>query len=149
MSKEFRYHPVVEGLRVNEDGTEIWLGNRELSIKESYIEVNKRVRRAVNFGSKHVTVSRLVCECWHGMAENGDFSATMIDETKGQHYTNLYWAKRGMLINPIRRRKVSEVDYLEIQDRLKTEKLIDIIKDYPFTKATYCNFKRNYGKKED
>lgn len=148
--KEFRYHPIIEGLKVNEDGTEVILNDRKLFISETYIDKSKAVRRHVNINNRSITINRLVCECFHGLAPNRDFSATQINETKGQHYTNLYWAKKGMRINPVRHRKVSEEDHKEIQKRLKAGEMIkDIIKDYPFTNATYCNFKRNYGTKEE
>lgn len=152
MSKVFRYHPIIEGLKVNEDGTEVILNGEKLFISENYIKVNKSIRKQVNVNNRTITVNRLVCECFHGLSPNRDFSATQIDDKKGYHYTNLYWAKRGMKINPVRHRKVSEEDHLEIQQRLKNgEKTKDILKDYPFTNATYCKYKRGYGteKKEN
>ncbi|RLZ08567.1 hypothetical protein [Faecalibacter macacae] len=149
MNKEFRYHPVIDGLKVNEDGTEVLLNGNKLTIKEFYVAETKRVRRNVNFLSRNITITRLVCECFHGLAENKGLSATLIDPTKGDHYTNIYWAKRGMKINPIRHRKVTEENHKEIQERLASgEKMKDIIKDFPFTNATYCIYKRLYGKKE-
>lgn len=148
--KEFRYHPLIEGLKVNEDGTEVLLNDKKLLIKEFYVEETKRIRRYVYLCSRNITITRLVCECFHGLAENRGLSATLIDPEKGNHYTNIYWAKRGMKIKPVRHRKVSDEDHLNIQKRLASgEKIKEIIKDYPFTNATYCNYKRLYGTKEN
>jgi len=150
MNKEFRYHPIIEGLKVNEDGSEVIFQNKKLHISSFFIEESKLVRYAVRVAGKSVTINRLVCECWHGLAPNRDYSATLINENNGLHYSNLYWAKRGMKINTLRHRKVKEEDFQKIQERLKLgERITHIIKDFPFTYATYTNYKKYYGKEEN
>lgn len=150
MSKEFRFHPIIEGLKVNEDGSEVIWNDRTVPIKEVYIGEIKRARRTVNILSKTVTIGRLVCECFHGLSPDGDYAATMLDKNKGEHFTNLYWAKRGTLINPNNRRMVTEDDYNAIMKRIEAgETQKEVLRDYPFTKMTFCNYKRKYGKKEN
>ncbi|MGV0854638.1 hypothetical protein ACTS95_08020 [Empedobacter brevis] len=152
---QFRYHPVIEGLKVNEDGTEIYLDGSLLSIKVHQLKHTIKPRRIVNIGLKQVTVIRLVCDCWHGLALTGEHAARRIDESKGDHYTNLYWGKKGMnkssaAYTNIKRRKLSEEQFFEIEKRQKTELLKDIVKDYGITEMTFYRHKKKYyGAKEE
>lgn len=92
----YRYHPEIEGLKVNEDGTEVILNGDPLEVK--LIERKSRAKSdtpyVVFFGRAH-SVGKLVCEAWNGMADNPRWCASRKDRNKGYHYTNLEWKPCG------------------------------------------------------
>lgn len=150
MSNEFRYHPIIEGLKVNEDGTEIYLNN-EL-IKQYQCSNGKMT--VVN--NKTLTTMRLVCEAWHGMSENKEYVVKKVDEAKGQHYSNLQWSKRGQGIshksskNFCRPAKWTKKEFLEVKaQRMQGENILDFFKRCKINLKTYYIYNRKYGKKEN
>lgn len=155
LQKEFRYHPLVEGLKVNEDGTEVIYNGVSLPIKVQRLAHCVKERRLVNLGLKQKTIIRLICECWHGAAPSIEHAARRHDEWKGDHYTNLYWGKSGMnrssaKYTNVKKRSLTDEQFLEIEERRKSEKLKDIVKDYEVSEmAYYRHKKRYYGKKEN
>jgi len=91
----YRNHPIVEGLRVNEDGTSI-IYKGEALVSKTYERKNNSVpMEIVAVGYKTVTVMRLVCECWHGMSKNLDYVVKKVNQTAGNHYSNLCWSVQG------------------------------------------------------
>lgn len=154
---ESRYHPIIEGLKINEDGSEIiYLGEK--------LEPSKMNRTARNsdtilvyFGRKTCSVARLVCEAWHGMAPNIDYNATRIKNEDGFHYKNLYWAKKG--VNPnydkikfprAKSSKVPEERIPEVVERLKKgETLRSIAADFETTDMSISRIKKRYGEKNE
>lgn len=91
MESKFQYHPIVEGLKVNEDGSEIIYNGKVL--KQYKIKgTNSSITRVKGM---NVSVLKLVCECWNGIADSPEFIASLIDENKGSHFSNLEWRKRG------------------------------------------------------
>lgn len=150
MSNEFRYHPIIEGLKVNEDGTEIYLNN-ELIKQYQYSNGKMTV---VN--NKTLTTMRLVCEAWHGMSENKEYVVKKVDKTKGQHYSNLQWSKRGQSINHKSSKNfsgknlLSKEEFLELNSSRKDgEVILDFIKHIGMTTTNYYIYNRKYGKKEN
>ena len=148
--KEFRYHPLVEGLKVNEDGTEVLLNNTPLKISNYsngvFVTINK----------KQVTTMRLVCECWHGLAENGDFVVKKIDESKSAHYSNLTWSKRGQGLshefanNFCGKNRLTKEEFLEKnKGRKDGEPIVDFIKRIGMTTTNYYKYLKLYGTKEN
>jgi len=93
---EFRWHPILENLKVNEDGTTIIFNGEELRIKEYKLKHAKEPSLYVKIKEKQCTVKRLVCECWHGLPPNRYSAARRVDQYGNNHYSNLYWGKRGM-----------------------------------------------------
>lgn len=90
MDKEFRYHPIIENLKINEDGSVILLNGHELKQYKT-----KSSSKLVIIKSSNVSVFKLICEAWHGRPDTPEYIAVKIDPNKGSHYTNLKWAKRG------------------------------------------------------
>lgn len=66
----YRYHPEIEGLKVNEDGSEVIYCGESLSINQLKSTTRKDPMKYVYFNSKTCSVAKLVCESWHGMADN-------------------------------------------------------------------------------
>src|SRR5690606_21897336 len=135
---EFRYHPILEGLSVNEDGTEILMNGESLSIKTYQPKHTRIPVRMVDIGRKKVSVPRLVLETWQGMPENLDCAARRHDERKGDHYTNLYWGRKGTTISSAighagiaKSRKINEEQFHEIEKlRSAGQTLKEIMKGY-------------------
>lgn len=87
---DFRYHPIIEDLRINEDGTEIYYKGDLLTPC-----INDKTRKTptykVNFAGHSYSVLKLVCEAWNGLRENILQSASKINFSAGSHYSNLEW----------------------------------------------------------
>lgn len=152
---QFRYHPVIENLKVNEDGSQLLLGDKELRIYADKLPHMKRERRVVSLCGKMVNTIRLVCECWHGSAPTGEHAARRIDETKGDHYSNLAWGKKGMTIsaaktNDWNNRGMSMTPKLfaKIQKRIENEKVTVVLKELKVSQTTYYNYRKKHVEKD-
>ena len=100
MSKlKFKYHPLIEGLKINEDGTEIYFEGEQLPIKMYKTGTTKAIKPHVYINHKLTRVIKLVCEAWIGSRPTIEHAARKKDENAGNHYTNLYWGKKGMTIS--------------------------------------------------
>lgn len=89
--KEFRYHPEIEGLKVNEDGSEIILNEQKVEVVERQDKF-----KHIYYKNKIVGVSRLILECWVGIAPEPKLVAKHKDlDQSNFHYTNLEWGTRG------------------------------------------------------
>lgn len=152
---EFRYHPIIENLKINEDGTEIQLNGENMDIKVQKIIHTKKVRRIVNINRKAVNTIRLVCEAWHCIAPTGEHAARRIDEKLGDHYSNLCWGKKGMTISSVKEhkwinqvRKMTPEVYAKIQERNKTQSVRAILKDLNISVTIYQRYKNKHVKKD-
>jgi hypothetical protein len=154
---DYRHHPIIEGLKINEDGSSIIYLGKELEPRK----INKSGKKKtdtilVSFNNSVCSVARLVCEAWHGMAENIDFNATRVKNENGFHYTNLYWAKKG--VNPnyhdikfprAKSSKIPESDIPKIVKRLNQgEALNSIALDYNTSDMSISRIKKRYVKKD-
>lgn len=147
---EYRFHPIIEGLKCNEDGTDVRMGNEIVRIKDSltgrYIHVNER----------RVTVLRLICECWHGMAIDRGMAARRIDENKGDHYSNVHWSNQGMTLAMAKRRdyskamelKISEREYREICEFRKEKGIFKELKRRGHSLKAWYNARKRYGEED-
>lgn len=149
---EYRYHPVIEGLKCNEDGSEIMYKDKKLVAKSYPRKDTDGTQQLVHLFTKNISVVRLVCECWNGMSDNMDFIPRRIDESKGNHYSNLFWSKRGQELNPKFKKplKLSKPRYFEIKAEIKRSgmKVMEFLKQSKETSATsYYNAKKEYEKK--
>lgn len=149
---DFRYHPVIEGLKCNEDGSIIILNGKELVQKKYNRKDTKGAQHLVHFFTKNHSVIRLICECWIGMSENYDYIPRRVDESKGNHYSNLFWSKRGQELNPNFRKplKLSKEKYFQIKAQIAESgmKVMDFLKVSKETSSvSYYNAKREYEKK--
>jgi len=154
---EFRYHPILEGLKINEDGSEIFYLGERLKPMGMNRTARPTATKIVNFNGRTVSVARLVCEAWNGLAPNLDYNATRIEDDKGFHYKNLYWAKKG--VNPNYEKikfprpkssKISEDEIPKIVERLKKgETLSSIAKDYETTDMSISRIRKRYVKNQN
>jgi hypothetical protein len=85
-----RYHPIIEGLRLNEDGTEIYFNEELLRITEND-KTRKNPTLKVQFNGRKHSVAKLVCETWNGLREHTGLFASKIGSLSNYHYSNLEW----------------------------------------------------------
>ena len=145
----YRYHPEIEGLKVNEDGSEVIYCGESLDVRRLKRSERTSDMLYVYFKNKTYSVAKLVCECWHGLADNPRWYATRKEKDKGFHYTNLFWAPCGT--NPQARNskrgttsKITEADVPAIEKRLKQgETLKSIAKDYNTSDMSISRIKKN------
>jgi hypothetical protein len=149
----YRYHPEIEGLKLNEDGSEILLNGESLLVGKLKRTSRNSDMLYVYFRNRTYSVAKLVCECWNGMSDNPRWYATRKEKTKGFHYTNLFWAPCGT--NPNARNskrsntsKVTEVAVKIIEQRLKNgETLKAIARDYNTSDMSISRIKKQMNKK--
>ena len=149
---EFRHHPVLEGLKVNEDGTEIIYLGKKLEPK-SYERKSKSIDMlVVNIRYKVITVMRLVNECWNGECENLDYITKKIDYEKSNHYSNLCWSKKGVGLSHNNnspkfgtKPKFSESEYLELKKEIYPgEKITEFLKRKKVSTKAFYTAKKRY-----
>lgn len=150
----YKYHPEIEGLKVNEDGSKVFYGGEQLTVKK----LNRKERNSdmlyVSFMGRVYSVGKLVCECWNGMAENPRWVATRKEKSNGFHYTNLIWAARGknpeMGTKKVKRSSLSKLtttDISAIEKRLKKGNTLKAIaKDYKVSDMTISRIKKQLEK---
>lgn len=153
---ESRYHPIIEGLKVNEDGSKITYMGRVLEPKKINRASRPTATLLVHFMNQTFSVARLVCECWHGRAPDRDHDAVRLDQSLGFHYTNLHWAKRGY--NPnyyeikfprAKSSKIKEEDIPGVVERLRNgETLRSIAKDFETTEMSISRIRKRYLKND-
>ena len=148
----FRYHPEIEGLKVNEDGTKVIYLGETLQVKKSNRSERKTDLQYINFRANAYSIAKLVCECWNGMAENPRWCATRKVKAKGFHYTNLFFAPCGT--NPEKKKakrasssKIPKEDIPKIKKRLKAgETLRAIAADYETSDMSISRIKKTMQK---
>lgn len=149
----YRYHPEIEGLKVNEDGSEVLYNGEPLEVGTLKRKQRESDMLYVYFKNRTYSVAKFVCECWHGMAENPRWCATRKEKAKGFHYTNLFFAPCGT--NPEARKaargtrsKIKKEDIPKIEKRLKAgEQGKDIAKDYGTHPMSISRIKKNMNNK--
>lgn len=149
---EYRYHPLLEGLKVNEDGSEILQNGTSMLIRSVKLPHTRNKTLQVSFGKKTVNVIRLVCETWHGISPAGDYAARRVDEEKGDHYSNLYWGKKGMTISSAKgviqpTAKMSIEVYNEVLELNREGKSIKaILKEKDISENRFYQFQKKHVK---
>lgn len=150
----YRYHPEIEGLKVNEDGSKVAYLGESLEVKKSNRAERKTDLQYINFRGNAYSIAKLVCECWNGMSENPRWCATRKVKAKGFHYTNLFFAPCGT--NPERknnkrdsRSRISKEDIPIVESRIrKGETLKAIAKDYNTSDMSISRIKKRMIKNE-
>ncbi|WP_264521172.1 hypothetical protein [Flavobacterium sp. N1994] len=152
---EFRYHPILEGLKVNEDGTEIIYLGKKLEPKIYEREGKSIPMQVVNIKYKNITVMRLVNECWNSVSENLDYITKRIDPEKGNHYSNLCWSKQGVGLshnnspNFGAKPKFSEQEFKNLKAEIKPGETITVfLKRKKVSTKAYYTAKKKYEKKQ-
>ncbi|OWK97073.1 hypothetical protein AP75_13150 [Kaistella haifensis DSM 19056] len=122
--KEFRYHPEIKGLKVNEDGSEVLMNEHPVSLK-----IRNRGKHPFKFfyyKDIQIGLAKLVLECWSGMAPEPRLTAKHIDcDYTNYHYTNLRWGASGG--NSKFPPKVDEETRNKIIEKLETNSNITLI----------------------
>ncbi|MCK8143167.1 hypothetical protein MW871_14855 [Flavobacterium sp. I-SCBP12n] len=145
---DFRYHPIIEDLKINEDGTVILLKGQSINIYEHAHGKTKKGRKVVTINQKTLTTTRLTLEAWQGVKPSGEMTARRVDENGGDHYSNLYWGKTGSTAsnqkdNPSHdaRRKLTREIYEDINARCAKETKKSLFKEYGIDSSTYYQSK--------
>ncbi|WBX72925.1 hypothetical protein PG913_08415 [Tenacibaculum pacificus] len=145
----YKYHPEIEGLKVNEDGTQVLYCGELLEVNTLNRKIRKSDMLYVYFNRKTYSVAKLICEAWRGMADNPRWYATRKIKANGFHYTNLFWAPCGT--NPEAKKKargtrskIKKEDVPVIEKRLKKgETLKRIASDYNTSDMSISRIKKN------
>ncbi|OBW40836.1 hypothetical protein AB670_02787 [Chryseobacterium sp. MOF25P] len=111
MTEEYRYHPEINGLKVNQDGSKILLN--ELPVELKVRKTGKHPFKFLLFKQHQIGLARLVLECWSGMPPECRLTAKHIDgDYTNYHYKNLQWgtnggnAKNSPKLNPQQKKEV-------------------------------------------
>ena len=150
---EFRYHPIIENLKISEDGTIILRNGEPVIIACDHPAHMRNARKLVRFGKKNVTIIRLVCEAWHGIAPTGEHAARRVDESKGDHYSNLFWGKKGMTLSSAKgvvqpTVKMTPEVYAEISEQSKIQSVKAILKEMNISENRFYQYRKKHVKKD-
>jgi hypothetical protein len=150
---EFRYHPIIENLKISEDGSEILMNGSPVTIASDHPAHMRNPRKLVRFGKKNVTIIRLVCEAWHGIAPTGEHAARRVDEAKGDHYSNLFWGKKGMTLSSAKgvvqpTLKMTPEVYAEILEQSKTQSVKAILKEMDISENRFYQYRKKHVEKD-
>lgn len=150
---EFRYHPIIENVKVSEDGSEILRNGEPMIIASDHPTHMRNPRKLVRFGKKNVTVIRLVCEAWHGIAPTGEHAARRVDEEKGDHYSNLFWGKKGMTLSSAKgvvqpTVKMTPEVYANVMNRSKKESIRAILKELDISENRFYQYRKKHVEKD-
>lgn len=145
---EFRNHPIIEGLRINEDGTEIFYNDVLLrAFKNDETRANPTLK--VNFMTKAHSVTKLVCEAWNGLSEHSAQRASKINLTAGNHYSNLEWKEGASNGVGNFKQKIKVEDYDDILELKKNKKTcVEIAKMYDVNPSTIARIINRYVEKD-
>lgn len=145
---QFRYHPIVEGLKINEDGSEIYLNG--LLLRQFISDKSKKTPTLkVNFGNRAHSVIRLVCEAWNGLSDNTSQRASKINELSNNHYSNLEWKEGASNGVGNFKQKISAADVDEILQMIEEKKTLkSIAKIYGVHQTTISRIRDKYAKKD-
>ena len=142
-------HPLLD-LEINEDGTVIIYQGKELPILSYKTPRDNYTWKRVNFMGRTHTVGKLVCEAWNGMRESLDQQLCRKDfNPENDHYTNLYWSKRGTLHTARRKRdaksKIKNTEIPEVIKRIEGgETLNNIAKSYNTSDMSIHRIKKRF-----
>ncbi|MDI5894362.1 hypothetical protein [Flavobacterium algoritolerans] len=150
---EYRYHPIIESLKISEDGSEILMNGSPVTISSDHPEHMRNPRKLVRFGKKNVNVIRLVCEAWHGISPTGEHAARRVDEEKGDHYSNLFWGKKGMTLSSAKgvvqpTLKMTPEVYANVMKRSKKESIRAILKELDISENRFYQYRKKHVEKD-
>lgn len=142
-------HPILD-LIVNENGTEILFQGKPLVIRTYYPNGRNYTARNIHFNNTTQSVAKVVCETWNGMREEMSMAVHRKDKNPANdHYTNLYWDKRGKVrTRRTSRSSLSKIKQTEIPAILKRinadEPLVNIAKSYNTSDMTIGRIKNKF-----
>lgn len=142
-------HPVLN-LIINEDGTKMWYNGKIQDIKTYKSNRDNYPFKRVAFGNRTHSVAKLVCEAWNGMREEMNQVVHRKDKNPlNDHYTNLYWAKRGNVFTGRTARactsKIKKNEIPEVINRLGAgETLKNIARTYNTSDMSIQRIKKRF-----
>jgi DNA-binding CsgD family transcriptional regulator len=141
---EFRYHPEIEGLKVNENGSEILLNDQKIEIKVR--KNGKNPFRFIYFKGNQIGLARLILECWGGMPPEPKLTAKHKNgDHANYHYQNLHWSGNGG--NSKFPSKLTPKNKREILQKIEDGKGdSEIAKEYGVTRNTIFNLRKKEKK---
>jgi len=144
MKNEFRYHPEIPGLKVNENGSKILLNESPVEIKIR--KSGKNPFRFFYYKSNQIGLAKLILECWTGMPPEPKLTAKHIDGNySNYHYTNLQWGNNGG--NSKNLPKLNPQQKKEILQKIEAGKGdSEIAKEYGVTRNAIFNFRKKQQK---
>jgi len=145
---ESRNHPLIEGLTVNEDGSEIYFNGTLLPIS-----VNDKTRKnptlKVQFNNRKHSVAKLVCETWNGLREHTGLFASKIGSLSNYHYSNLEWKESPNTGVKMFNQVLSSKDVEDIHKRLANgESHIAIAQIHGVDESNIRRIKKKYVAKD-
>ena len=142
---EYRYHPIIEGLKVSEDGSEI-VFNGEVLPQAVNDKSRKNPTMKVQFNNKTHSVARLVCEAWNGLSQHIGQRAAKLNPLNGNHYSNLEWREGANGVeNFTQKIKASDIDDILTHIDDKTP-VAEIAKTYNVHRSQIYRIREKYGK---
>jgi len=143
---EFRNHPIIKGLRINENGSEIYKDGVLLRAFEND-KNRKNPTLKVNFNGVAHSVAKLVCEAWNKPREHIGQRASKINDLGDNHYSNLEWREGASNGVGQFKQKIKPDDIDDIIELLKNKHpVIKIAKTYNVNPCTIYRIKNNYVK---
>ena len=142
--KEYRYHPEIEGLKTNEDGSDIFLN--EIAVEIKVRKSGNHPFRYFYYKGNQIGLARLIMECWNGMPPTPKLSAKHIDGNyNNYHYTNLQWgANGGNAKNPP---KLNPEQKAEVLTKIKAGKGdSEIAREYGVSRNAIFNIRKKQQK---
>ncbi|MEI7486817.1 MAG: helix-turn-helix domain-containing protein [Chryseobacterium sp.] len=141
---EFRYHPEIPGLKINEDGSEVLLN--ELSIEVKTDTARKYPFRFFYYKGYLINLAKAILECWVGPSPDPTLTAKHIDgDYNNFHYKNLQWGHFGgngrypSKLNPEQRNEILEKIKAGISNA-------EIAREYGVSRNAIFNFKKKQQK---
>ena len=143
---EFRYHPIIESLKINEDGTQVYYNGNLLA--QFVSDKNRKTPTLkVNFNNKAHSVSRLVCEAWNGLRKHSGQRVSKINLLSNNHYSNLEWKEGAANGVGNFEQKIKPDDSDDIIELLQSNKTqVEIAKMYNVNQCTIGRIKKKYVK---
>jgi hypothetical protein len=144
---DYRYHPEIEGLKVNEDGSEVLLNETPVVVRIR--KSGNHPFRFITCKSKTIGMARLILECWQGMPPIPRLTAKHKDGDYGNyHYKNLEWGNiGGNPKNPSKLPPNAEVQILRMSaDGMRDS---EIAKEFGVSRNAIHNLKKRIEKREN
>ncbi|MGV4413842.1 hypothetical protein [Chryseobacterium sp. T1] len=143
---EYRYHPEIEGLKVNEDGSSVLLNDAPVVIKVR--KSGNHPFRYIYLNSHTIGIARLILECWTGMPPIPRLTAKHKDgDYTNYHYSNLEWGNVGG--NSKNPPKLTP----ELEDEIMAKSAqgvsdCELARQYTLARSTIQKLKKRYSKRQ-